>query len=438
MKTPFQQFLASKGIRPETAERWGVEDHGNEAHFNYTAGKKIRTNIDGIGDRGFKYSGDSSLYRLSDDLHDTVFMVEGESDCLRLWQALDDAGISDRVSVCALSGLNGWKQAYSKDFDGVSKIRVVLDNDEGYPQREAADKVFSKIRDDLGRNRVRRVYLPPDVKDVVLFFQNYSWKSFLEIAKPSSTTNYTRLDLNATPPHHEWMVERMICQGDVTLLAGPPGIGKSMIAQALTVAVAEGHSRFLGQKLLVSGPVMYLDKENPQDVIYDRLRMFGLTDKGKPLVHYYHRPEVYLDRSPEMLMDDALLIKPSLIVLDSLTRFHSQDENSAGTMNKLFNEGIIPLSRETGAAVLLLHHTNKGEGGSTYQRIRGSGDISAAPDNTLELMPTVATNKAGVEREAIKIVQGKARRTSKGSLPRFFIESNPVGDVSLEVVEDGF
>jgi hypothetical protein len=438
-ETPFQKFLKSKGIREDTAAKWGVIGVGNEAHFKYPSGTKVRGGLEDGATRTFRFNGTSSLYTQPGRLHTTVFITEGESDCLRLSQELCDNGYGDRVSVVGLSGINGWKPEYARLFDGVEKIRIVLDNDEDYSVRASVDKAFGKLVSDLGRTRCRRIYLPSGVKDVVEFFGGYSFKSFVEIAKPSSTTNYTRLDLAADPPVHEWMVERLICQGDVTLLAGPPGIGKSMVAQALTVAVAEGHSHFLGQKLLVHGPVMYLDKENPQDVIYERLRGFGLTSEGIPNVHYYYRPEALLDRSPEALMDDALLIKPRLIVLDSLTRFHSQDENSAGTMNKLFNEGIIPLSRETGAAVLLLHHTNKMEGGSTYQRIRGSGDISAAPDNTLELLPTVATDlTTGKEKEAIKIVQGKARRTSKGRLPSFWIESNPVGDVSLEVVEDGF
>lgn len=429
-------LLDERGIRKDTLDRWGVEVTGDAIKYHYAEGVKTRRQTP--EGRKFAYEGKSSLYHLPGPLKPTTFITEGEGDCLKLDQELRDGGFGDKVSVVGLSGVTGWKSEYANQFKGVDKVRVILDNDEDYQVRSTVDKAYSRIAADLGRSRVRRIYLPSTEKDICSFFTGYSLKSFLEIAKPSQTTNYSRLDLNATPPVHPWMVERLICQGDVTLLAGPPGIGKSMVAQALTVAVAEGRSTFLGQKLLVHGPVMYLDKENPQDVIYERLRGFGLTDKGIPLIHYYYRPDALLDRSPEALMDDAILIKPTLIVLDSLTRFHSQDENSAGTMNKLFNDSIIPLSRETGAAVLLLHHTNKMEGGSTYQRIRGSGDISAAPDNTLELLPTRATDMSGQEKEAIRIVQGKARRTSKGRLPQFFIESNVVGDVSLEPVPDGF
>lgn len=182
---------------------------------------------------------------------------------------------------------------------------------------------------------------------------------------------------------------------------------------------------------------MYLDRENPQDVIYDRLRAFGLRNDVVGRLHYYHRPEAYLDRSPEKLLDDALLIQPKLIVLDSLVGFHQQEENSAGAMRHLFMDGIIPLARETGAAVLVLHHSGKG-GDDSYKRIRGSGDIQAAADNVIELTRTLAVDDTGKEREAINLHQDKTRRSNRGKRVRFFIDTNVVGDVALTPVRDGF
>jgi AAA domain-containing protein len=74
---------------------------------------------------------------------------------------------------------------------------------------------------------------------------------------------------------------------------------------------------------------------------------------------------------------------PTLIVLDSLTRIHTQDENAVGAMSALYNDGIKPLARETGAAVVLIHHTNKGQR-SSYTRARGSSDIVYAMDGGID------------------------------------------------------
>ena len=48
-------------------------------------------------------------------------------------------------------------------------------------------------------------------------------------------------------------------------------------------------------------------------------------------------------------------------------------------MSKLYNDAIKPLAREAGAAVVLIHHTNKG-GGNSYTRARGSSEILYAMD----------------------------------------------------------
>lgn len=436
--TPFQKFLSEKGIRDDTAALWGVvAGDGDTAIFPYPAGRKTRGNLSGNGKRTFKYDGESGLYRLLRPLHRTVFLCEGESDCLRLSQELADNGFQDKVSVVGLSGINGWKQEYAKLFDGVERIRVILDNDEDYSVRATVDKAYNKMVSDLGRQRTRRIFLPEGTKDICEFFQGYSFASFLEIAKPNNKTNYDRLDLSAEPPLAEWLVEGLICKGDVALVAGPPGIGKSLLAQMLSIAVVSGSDRFLGKRLHATGPVMYLDKENAPDVIYSRLRPLELTPEARDQLHYYYRPDVYLDRAPENLLDDAQIIKPALIVLDSLIGFHTKEEDKSGPMRQLFQEGIVPLARETGAAVIIIHHTGK-SGETAYKRIRGSGDIQAAADNVIELTKTRAIDDKGTEREAIKLYQDKTRRASRGGGLGYFIDVNPIGEVELTSIKDGF
>ncbi len=441
-KTPFQSFLASKGIREDTAERWGVEDHGNEAVFVYPGGgRKTRGNIDGGLPRTFRYEGTSTLYRLDEPLAKTVFIVEGESDCLCFDGHLRDNGFGGRISVVGLSGVNGWKPEYARLFEGVERIRVILDNDTDYNVRSTVDKSFLRIASDLGRQRTRRIYLPEGTKDVCEFFAGYSFKSFLEIAKPSNQTNYDRLDLSATPPLAEWLVEGLICTGDITLVTGPPNIGKSMISAGLALAVAEGWQTFLGQPLNVPPeglPVLMVDEENPLDQAYARLLGMGMTDKGKKNIHYYHGQGIRLDRDPEKLLDDALIIKPALIVLDAITRMHSKEENDSGAINQLFNEAIIPLGRQTGAAVVVIHAVNKGEGANSFNKIRGSSDFGYAIDNGIEVEPTRAVDDNGQERDALKLTHFKSRRTKKGARFQVFIDVNPVGDIELTTAKDGF
>jgi RecA-family ATPase len=74
------------------------------------------------------------------------------------------------------------------------------------------------------------------------------------------------------------------------------------------------------------------------------------------------------------------------MVLDSLARFHSMDEQSAGDMAKLFKLALTPLARETGAAVLVLHHKVKPQGNrGGLVTSRGSGDLTAVIDQGIDV-----------------------------------------------------
>jgi len=66
------------------------------------------------------------------------------------------------------------------------------------------------------------------------------------------------------------------------------------------------------------------------------------------------RRGIRLDCNPDEFIEEAMDYNPALIVLDSLTRLHTEDENQAGAMSKLYNDGIKPLARETAAAVVFL------------------------------------------------------------------------------------
>lgn len=427
-------LLDEKGIRQDTLNRWGVEITDDAIKYHYPEGIKTRRNTP--EGRKFSYEGKASLYRKG-MLNKTVFIVEGENDLLRLDQEFFDAGYSDQVSVVGLSGVQGWKREYANDFRDVEKVRIVLDQDEDYKVRGSVDQAFARMATDIGRARVRRIYLPETPSDICDFFKGYSLASFLQISKPSQTTNYNRLDLNAEPPVAEWLLDGLICKGDITLMTGPPNIGKSFITMGLALAVAEGWPTFLGQPLRSHGPVLCIDEENPVDVVYSRLLSMGMTAKGKENLHYYHRQGVRLDLNAEKVLDDALIIKPALITIDAMTRVHSQKEDDAGSINKLFNEAIIPLGRETGAAVIVIHAIGKGDR-QGWGKTRGSSDFEYAIDNGIEVSPTVATDDRGQERDALSLSHFKSRRTKKGARFQVFLEQNPVGDISLEVAKDGF
>jgi RecA-family ATPase len=194
-------------------------------------------------------------------------------------------------------------------------------------------------------------------------------------------------------------------------------VGKSWISLSLAVAMANGDDTWIKWNMNHHGRVLYVDEENPHDVVYHRLRQLGL--KNYDNIRYLHRQGVRLDRRFDRFLDEAITYQPQLIVLDSLTRLHTQDENSAGAMAKLFNDSINVLTNETGAAVIVLHHTNKSDSNSSYTKTRGSSDIGAAVDCGLEARAE-APGRFG-------LVHFKSRRRQAGEVTHIEIRDTETG-----------
>jgi len=97
-------------------------------------------------------------------------------------------------------------------------------------------------------------------------------------------------------------------------------------------------------------------------------------------------------------------------------------------MAGLFNDSINVLCRETGAAVIILHHTNKSESSSSYVKTRGSSDIGAAIDCGIEARKTGPNT--------FNLVHFKSRRTQAGGLTKVQILDTIQGTVELVTTDE--
>ncbi len=418
-----------RGLKDTTLKAFDVTptDDGG-VRMPYNVGAKIRFH-DGEK-RSFKSEAGKilGLFGWHDTDADVAFLVEGETDTMRLWQELNDDGAT--ATVLGLPGVETWTDSLAEQFARYAEVFVVLDNDSDYKVAGRVDNCWRQIRKALG-GKARRIYLPEAVNDVCEFFDTYDLETLRMLAdrRGEGIWHYKAMDLSApaTPPN--WMVDKLLCHGDLTMMIGEPGVGKSWLSMGLAVAVAQQKVAFLGRNLSTENPrVLYVDEENPEGLVLWRLKRLGLTKDGEENIRYLHRQGVRLDRHPDRILDEALDFEPSLIVLDSLTRIHTKDENSAGEIASLFNDGINPLARETGALTLILHHVNKSESGSSFTRTRGSGDLSASIDSGLD----VRSSDGG---GGISVLHYKSRWISEGALIRAQIVDTPDGLVELAVNE---
>lgn len=192
-------------------------------------------------------------------------------------------------------------------------------------------------------------------------------------------------------PSPEWLVRRHITNQSLTILAGPPGAGKSYLALSISLSIATGTTLF-DQFKVRRGRVAYIYSEGESGLKY-RLRawrQFHGVDKIPLDFRAYPYRYNLLDKTEaesivKQMYHDFDGDMPDLVVVDTLARNYGPgDENSTKDMNAFVES--LDIIRAVGVAVTVIHHTGKdagrGERGSTA--LRGAADtvILAVQDET--------------------------------------------------------
>ena len=176
-------------------------------------------------------------------------------------------------------------------------------------------------------------------------------------------------------PDPEWLMDRVLPLGAVSVIYGQPETGKSFIALDWSVCISEGLP-WLDAHKTKQTPVIYIAAEGGTGIkkrVRALMAHYSITDliaMHWQVVPLLIREEGVLERTLEKLDDDIEGINPGLIVFDTLSRsFSSGDENASADMTH-FVDKIIDLSTRKGTAVLIVHHTN-----AAGSRERGHGSL---------------------------------------------------------------
>jgi len=194
-----------------------------------------------------------------------------------------------------------------------------------------------------------------------------------------------------TPPaHQKWLIENLWTSQAVGIVGGSPKCLKSFLTLDMAVSIASGSPCLRTFPVPQVGPVLLYAAEDSLSEV--RLRLESLA--------YHHERQLdqleinviaadtlYLDRviDQDKLTATVKLYHPALLILDPLVRLHTADENVAGQMAALLGY-LRTLQRQTGVAVLVVHHTRKqaSPAGAGYS-LRGSSDLYAWVDSFLYL-----------------------------------------------------
>jgi AAA domain len=180
--------------------------------------------------------------------------------------------------------------------------------------------------------------------------------------------------LAALPPEPDRLWHGFLAPGSLTMLAGHPFAGKSMLVSGLLRALADGES-FLGRKTKATSALLLTEED--QASLRERAGRFGL---------FGIRSE-YLDRSGSVghewsalvtrATEQALARKHRLLIIDTfpgLAGLGDEQENDAGAITSRLQP--LQVAAGKGLAVLFLHHMNNANQPRGSKAFRGVVDIS--------------------------------------------------------------
>lgn len=180
------------------------------------------------------------------------------------------------------------------------------------------------------------------------------------------------------------LVDDMLIQNSLVMLVGAPGAGKTFVALDLALSMAGGVDNWLEHPLRVHGPVIYGVGEGSGRF---KLRVMAWVqthpdaDSIDGKFFWTDGPLDLLDpKQVKEFIGEANTIAPKLVVIDTYSRSISgEDENEHATASQAV-EAMDLIKKETGATVLVLHHTN-----AAGKRERGHTSFMGGIDTQLWL-----------------------------------------------------
>ncbi|QFZ74261.1 AAA family ATPase [Streptomyces fagopyri] len=187
-------------------------------------------------------------------------------------------------------------------------------------------------------------------------------------------------------PEPKWAVPGILAEG-VSLLAGPPKVGKSWLSLGLALAVAAGGQAF-DSVPVQGGPVLYLALEDTPRRLQTRMgKLLGGQSAPAGLTLVTECPPFpqggteaiaqWLERNPEARM----------VVIDVFAKMRGQAPQGVSAYDADYvSVGYAKrLADYYGIAVVLVHHVRKAGSDDFLTEVSGTNGIAGAADATLVL-----------------------------------------------------
>ncbi len=182
----------------------------------------------------------------------------------------------------------------------------------------------------------------------------------------------------------------------ITQLNAEPGAGKSTFAYNIAAHGALGKD-FLDRSFLKTIKTLYVDLETPRSLCKQKIELIC----GELPENFYILDSLDLKKDFIKLLQKCKVDKYDLIVLDTQSRvFNMEQENDNSEANILMGN-LRKLASDTQCAMLLLHHTTKGDTSKPAYSGRGASAIAASVD--------LVTNLKTLDKDTLELCVAKSR-----------------------------
>jgi hypothetical protein len=208
-------------------------------------------------------------------------------------------------------------------------------------------------------------------------------------------------DFSAQPAPISWLVKRWLQANALIMVHGPSGGGKTFVVLDWCLRIASGMTEWCDQKVK-PGSVVYLAGEGHHG-LRGRIAAWKHHNEAGKLNMWLSKdgcdlntPIGYLKVVEQVR---TLPKPPEIIVVDTLHRFLSGDENSAQDAKTML-DACNSLMGEFNCSVILVHHTGVSE--EAQHRARGSSAWRGALDIEISVIP-------GKDSYPMQLVQRKSK-----------------------------
>lgn len=336
---------------------------------------------------------------------ETVYIVEGEKDA-------DNLAREGATATCNAMGAGKWPESLSEHFAGADVV-ILPDNDDA--GRNHAALVAANLSPVVRSLKLLDLpNLPPkgDVSDwlaeggdecelTILAAKARPWGP----EAPVSRFGAIRwADLDGVTIRQDYLVEDLMFCGDVGMIYGESGCGKSFLAVDMGLSIARGVP-FLGKRTR-KGLVIYQAGEGGKGLV-KRLRAYRqhyTIAEDVPFILLPARVDLFsADGDTDAFIAEcktwqAASADPLLaIYIDTFaTASPGANENASEDMSKLIRAGEA-ISQATGAALFWVHHKN-----AAGLRERGHSSFRANIDTAIEVTKDGETNERNLRLSKMK------------------------------------